>query len=185
VSGQADKYARLELERRFLLGRLPEGMASDRGWRITDRYINSTHLRLRRMAAIHGQEFIFKLGRKETLSPTDFSKVMMTNIYLSPEEYGVLVALDALELHKLRHSVEHGDRIFSIDVFDAHLRGLALAEVSFQTLDEMGQTLHLPSWVIREVSDDLRFTGGALASLTASEATELIREITISRGPEE
>ena len=56
--------------------------------------------------------------------------------------------------------------------------GLVLAEVGFETPDEMEQTLDLPPWVIREVSDDIRFTGGALASLTANRATELIRQIT-------
>src|SRR5436190_11043533 len=38
VSEQAGKYARLELERRFLVGRLPEGTLGNRGWRISDRY---------------------------------------------------------------------------------------------------------------------------------------------------
>ena len=42
------------VERRFLVPRLPEGSAADRGWRITDRYITDTHLRLRRMEPIHG-----------------------------------------------------------------------------------------------------------------------------------
>ena len=178
MSKQAGKYARFELERRFLVGRSPEGIVEDRGWRISDRYIKNTHLRLRRMEPIHGGEIILKLGQKRVPSPPDFSRMTITNIYLSPGEYAVLAELEALELHKLRHSVEHNDRTFSVDVFDAHLTGLVLAEVAFETPDEMDQALDLPPWVIREVSDDIRFTGGALASLTANRATELIRQIT-------
>ena len=178
MSERAGKYARFELERRFLVGRLPEGIAKDQGWRISDRYIKNTHLRLRRMEPIRGGEIIFKLGQKHVPSPPDFSRSTITNIYLSPDEYVVLAELEALELHKLRHSIEHDNRTFSIDVFDAHLKGLVLAEVGFETPDEMGQTFDLPSWVIREVSDDIRFTGGALASLTADQALELIRQIT-------
>ena len=178
MSEQAGKYARFELERRFLVGRLPEGIAEDRGWRITDRYIKNTHLRLRGMEPIHGGETIFKLGQKHVPSRPDFSRMTITNMYLSPSEYAVLADLDALELRKLRHSIEHDDRIFSVDVFDAHLLGLILAEVGFETTDEIDQPFNLPPWVIREVSDDISFTGGALASLTADQAAELIRQTT-------
>jgi CYTH domain-containing protein len=178
VSEHAGKYARFELERRFLVGRLPEGIAEDRGWRISDRYIKNTHLRLRRMEPIHGGEIIFKLGQKHVPSPPNFSRMTITNIYLSPGEYAVLAGLEAMELHKLRHSIEHDDLIFSVDVFNDHLTGLVLAEVGFETPDEMDQTLDLPPWMIREVSGDVRFTGGALANLAAGQAAELIREIT-------
>ena len=42
----------------------------------------------------------------------------------------------------------------------------------------MDGPFHLPSWVIRDVSDDIRFTGGALASLTVDQAVDLVRQIT-------
>jgi CYTH domain-containing protein len=62
-------------------------------------------------------------------------------------------------------------------VFDARLSGLVLAEVGFETTDAMDQSFDLPPWVIREVSEDIRFAGGALAGLTGSQAAELIRQI--------
>ena len=182
MTEQAGKYARFELERRFLVSDLPDGVARNRGWRITDRYVESTHLRLRRMEPIHGGETIFKLGQKHAPWPPDFSRTTITSIYLSATEYAVLAELDALELHKLRHSVGHGDLTFSVDVFEAHLAGLVLAEVGFETIEEMEQPLDLPSWVSSEVSDDVRFTGGALAGLGAGQAAELIRQVA-SRQP--
>jgi CYTH domain-containing protein len=176
VAGLAGKWARLELERRFLVGLLPEGIAADRSWRIDDRYITGTHLRLRRMERIDGGETIFKLGQKQVPSPPDYSTMMITSIVLSPGEYDVLARLQSLELHKVRHQVEHDDdRTYSVDVFAAHLSGLILAEVDFETPEEMERPLELPPWVIREVSDEVQFTGGALASLTADQAAELIR----------
>ena len=177
MTERAGKYARFEFERRFLLGRLPEGVAANRGWRITDRYVKNTHLRLRRMEPIDDGETIFKLGQKRVPSPPDFSRMTITNIYLSPGDYATLAELDALELHKLRYPFEHAGRIFSIDVFGGPLSGLILAEVGFETADEMAQPFSLPPWVIREVSDDVRFTGGALASLTADQAADLIRQL--------
>ena len=178
MSEQPGKYARFELERRFLVGRLPAGIDDDRGWRINDRYLANTHLRLRRMEPIHGGETIFKLAQKHVPSPPDYSRMTITNIYLSSAEYAVLAELPALELHKNRHQIEHNDRIFSVDVFTSHLAGLVLAEVHFETTTVIDRPLPLPPWVIREVSEDVRFTGGALANLSVDQAAELIRQMT-------
>src|SRR5205814_9205888 len=143
-----------------------------------DRCRQDTHLRLRRMETIHGGATVFKLGQKHVPSPPAFSRMTITNIYLSADEYEVLGELQAHELHAVRHQIEHDDRIFGVDVFDAHLAGLVLAEVGFDTTDAMDRPFDLPSWVIRDVSDDNRFTGGALASLTVDQAADLIRQIT-------
>jgi CYTH domain-containing protein len=179
MSGQAGKYARFELERRFLVGHLPERQDPNQGYRITDRYINNTRLRLRRMEPLAGGEVVFKLGQKEVPSPPDFSRMTITNIYLSPGEYGVFAVLPASELHKTRYSLEEAGREYGVDVFDGHLRGLILAEVGFETGDEMNEPWRLPPWVLREVSDDRRFTGGALSGLTQDEAAKLIRQLSV------
>lgn len=182
MAGLVGKWARLELERRFLVGLLPEGIVEDRSWRIDDRYITGTQMRLRRMERVDGGETIFKLGQKRVLSPPDYSTMTISSIVLSPGEYDVLAHLQSLELHKVRHQVEQEDqRTYSVDVFTAHLSGLILAEIDFETREEMERSLELPPWVIREVSDEVQFTGGALASLTTDQAAELIRQIQQSR----
>ncbi len=66
---RAGKYARFELERRFVVGRVPEGIAADRGWSITDRYIENSRLRLRRMEPLHGGEPLFKFAQKQSSPP--------------------------------------------------------------------------------------------------------------------
>ena len=101
----------------------------------------------------------------------------ITNIYLSPGEYDVFAVLPARELHKTRYSLEDAGRTYGVDVFDGHLAGLILAEVGFETSDQMNEQWRLPPWVLREVSDDLRFTGGALAGLTQDDAATLIRQL--------
>jgi CYTH domain-containing protein len=179
MSGPAGKYARFELERRFLVDHLPERKAQDQGWRITDRYINKTRLRLRRMEPLAGGEAVLKLGQKEVPSPPDFSRMTITNIYLSPDEYEVFAVLPARELRKTRYSLEDAGCTYGVDVFDGPLAGLILAEVGFETIGRMNEQWHLPPWVLREVSDDLRFTGGVLAGLAQDEATTLIRQISV------
>jgi len=80
MGGHAGKYARFEFERRFLAASIPEGLDRDRGWRITDRYIESTKMRLRRVEPLGGGETLFKLGRKEVPSPPDDSRMTITNV---------------------------------------------------------------------------------------------------------
>jgi CYTH domain-containing protein len=176
MRGHAGKYARFEYERRFLVSHLPEGLAQDQGWRVTDRYIDNTRLRLRRMEPLAGGQTVFKLGQKEVPSPPDFARMTITNIYLSRDEYEVFAVLPAGELRKTRHSLDDDGRAFGVDVFDGRLAGLVLAEVGFDTSEEMNEQWPLPPWVLREVSNDVRFTGGALARLTSDEAATLLRQ---------
>jgi CYTH domain-containing protein len=127
------------------------------------------------MEPLQGGEAVFKLGQKLVPSPPDFSVTTITNIYLTPSEYALLAPLPALELLKRRYRVEEDGRIFSVDVFEQHLSGLVLAEIGFDTTEEMRQPFSFPPWVAREVSNDIRFTGGALVGLEADEVAALLR----------
>jgi CYTH domain-containing protein len=177
MNEQAGKYARFEFERRFLVEHLPDDVVRGAGWRVTDRYIQGTRLRLRRMEPLGGGATLFKLGQKDVPAPPDFSRMTITNIYLSPDEYDVFAVLPARELRKRRHLLEEDGRTYGVDVFEGHLAGLILAEVGFETSDEMNRPWHRPRWIAREVSGDIRFTGGALASLTRAEAATLLRQV--------
>ena len=149
---EAGKYARWELERRWLLERLPDG--ADAGSLIVDRYIEGTRLRLRHAEPPHEQ---FKLSQKEAPTPPNYAVTVITTMYLTPEEYEVLAALPARVLRKRRHHLGR----YSIDVFEGHLAGLILAETEFPTEEEM-RAHPVPDFAVRDVSDDVRYTGGRL-----------------------
>ena len=54
------KYACLEVEYRYLLSKIPDGMMDNpKGWLITDRYLPNTPLRLRHMQSLSGDENIY------------------------------------------------------------------------------------------------------------------------------
>ena len=154
LAPQAGKYARYELERRWLVERLPQG--ADAGSRIVDRYIEGTRLRLRHAEPPHEQ---FKLSQKEAPAPPDYALTVITTIYLTPEEYAVFAALPARVLRKRRH---HFGR-YSIDVFEGELAGLVLAETEFPSEEEM-RAHPPPDFAVRDVSDDVRYTGGWLVA---------------------
>jgi len=150
------KYAHLEIERRFLLRHLPAD-AVTRTRRIADRYLLGTALRLRQLSE-PGQPTIFKLTQKLP-DPANPQHHSVTTIYLTEPEFAVLSQLPALTLAKTRLSVPP----FGVDVFEGPLHGLLLAEAEFPD-PFSAAALALPPFLFREVTADLRFTGGRLAS---------------------
>jgi hypothetical protein len=153
---RAGKYALIERERRFLLAGPPPFLDTPR-W-ITDRYLTGTRLRLRRVEHRESRICQYKFTQKIPADRPGPVQGLITNTYLSRAEYDLLAALPAAVLSKTRFSAAP----LSIDVFDAPLDGLILAEAEFAS-DDAALTFHPPPYSIAEVTNDSRFTGGRLA----------------------
>jgi len=165
----AEKYARHEFERRFLLRELPEGLSkADPHTQITDNYITGTRLRLRKVRVPATNEWTLKLTQKFAPDPADFSRTLITNIYLTEYEYEVLSVFEANELRKNRYPYEYGGRRYTVDVFLGQLLGLILAETEFANEAEM-RALEVPPFAAREVTNDEMFTGARLVELSADD----------------
>lgn len=163
------KYARVERERRFLLRDLPHGLKlSDPHAQITDNYVTGTRLRLRKVRDPRTNEWTLKLTQKHASAPPDFSRTLITNIYLNQYEYEVLSVFEGNELRKNRYPYEHEGRLYSVDVFLGALRGLLLAETDFDTDEEM-DSFHAPSFALLDVTREETFTGARLVELTAED----------------
>jgi CYTH domain-containing protein len=159
------KYACLEIERRYLLRKLPEGLrVQSAGWRIFDRYIAGTRLRLRRMEPLNGDPVAYKLGQKYRSDSQGPAETTMTNFYLDRAEYDRLIRLDGRDLTKTRYPFRYRDLLYGIDVFEGNLEGLVLAEIECESLDDF-ENLALPpaGWI--DVTENASFTGGHLAGL--------------------
>jgi len=150
------KYARIERERRFLLDRFPSTAKVLRIRHITDRYVDGTRLRLREQSD-EGSSTVFKLTQKVPMRASGAQQGLITNMYVTKEEFGVLSQLSAQILSKVRYSVPP----FGIDVFEGTLEGLVLAEAEFDS-PAAAAALTLPPFITREVTEDDRFTGGQL-----------------------
>jgi CYTH domain-containing protein len=157
------KYARVERERRFLLAGPPAPSSVTVSRSITDRYLAGTRLRLRRADFPDGRREM-KLTQKVPMDRPGATQGLITNTYLSTAEYDVLASLPARVLSKARLSVPP----LGVDVFDAHLRGLVLAEAEFTT-DEEARSFVPPAECVAEVTDDERFTGGRLVRTSRHE----------------
>ena len=163
------KYARVERERRYLLPDLPEGLSrADHHFQITDNYITGTRLRIRKVRDPGTNKWVVKFTQKFAPNPVDLSRTIITNIYLNSIEAETLAIFEANEIRKNRYRFEFEHRQFSVDMFLGDLFGLVLAEVSFETDEEM-DNFPPPPFAIAEVTNNEIFTGGRLSELTFEE----------------
>ena len=63
-------------------------------------------------------------------------------------------------MEKTRYKIEHGGKIWELDIFEGRHAGLILAEVE---LDSAEEKVELPEWIGAEVSDDERYYNSRLA----------------------
>lgn len=171
------KYARVELERRFLLAGVPDGEVL-RVVDIDDDYLEGTRVRLRRQAQ-RGVETIYKLTQKLPARGPHGEQGTLTTFYLSPEEHDVFAALPAARLRKTRLSIAP----YGVDVFGAPLEGLVLAEAEFASIDEAAAFVPA-AFCVAEVSDDPRFTGGSLVRASGDDVAAWAADygVTLARG---
>lgn len=168
------RYARVERERRYLLGDLPEGMTrADPHLQITDNYITGTRLRIRKVREPRSNKWIVKFTQKFAPDPNDLSRTVITNTYLNALEAEVFASYNTNEIRKNRYSFEFEGRKFSVDMFLGDLFGLVLAETGFETDEEL-DNFPKPPFALVDVTNEPLFTGGRLCELTFSDVREEI-----------
>jgi CYTH domain-containing protein len=172
---QPSKYARVEIERRFLLAGVPEGAEVLAVHEIDDRYLDRTRLRLRRMAQVGGPTQL-KLTQKVP-DPDGARQGAITTIYLSEAEHAAFARLPAAALSKSRLSIAP----YGVDVFHGELAGLVLAEVEFASAEEAA-TLAPAAFCRAEVTADRRFTGGELSRASGDTVRAWARDYGIELG---
>ena len=164
------KYARTEIERRFLLAGVPDGADVLAVNEIDDRYLDGTRLRLRRMAQVGGPTAL-KLTQKLPGPDSEGRLGVLTTLYLSEDEYAALAILPAAPLTKSRLSIGG----YGVDVFRGPLDGLVLAEAEFASVEEAA-ALRPAAFCRAEVTADRRFTGGELVRATRAQVRAWMAE---------
>ncbi|HEY1891335.1 MAG TPA: hypothetical protein VGG63_13055 [Steroidobacteraceae bacterium] len=167
-AGKSARYAKPELERRFLAAGVPGG-AVDKTAYIVDRYLVGTRLRLRQMIETRGAVTSTYCKFTQKVPAPDGGPGLISTTYLNPDEYELLATLPAAILRKTRYSVPP----FGIDEYEAPLAGLYVAEVEFDD-DAAMRAFSPPPWVIAEVTLDSRFTGGHFAKMQPEDLTVLL-----------
>jgi CYTH domain-containing protein len=101
-----------------------------------------------------------RLGRK---ADVDAATRLITSIYLTQAEFGLLADLPGRTLRKVRHHLVPMNGVeIAVDVFEDALAGLILVEAEFSSAEAMA-AFRGPHFALREVTQDGRYGGGALA----------------------
>jgi CYTH domain-containing protein len=170
------KYARVKRERRYLLNDFPKTMSrTDYHLQITDNYITGTRLRIRKVRDPDTNKWIVKFTQKFAPDPANLSRTMITNIYLNAIEAETLSVFEANEIRKNRYPFPFEGREFSIDMFLGDLFGLVMAEVSFETDEEL-DNFPMPRFAIAEVTNNEMFSGGKLSELTFADIRKEVEQ---------
>jgi len=170
--GKELKYARRELERRFLFSEPPGGDVV-RVVRIVDRYLPGTRIRLRQTTEMAGDDAagptVYKLTQK--LPGPGGEPGLITTVYLNVAEYELMAQLPAASLRKTRLSIPP----LGIDVFEDALAGLVLGEAEFADEKSMSSFASPPN-AVAEVTGDERLTGGRLVGMAPGDLAAVLAE---------
>jgi CYTH domain-containing protein len=146
-----------EIERKFLIKRLPVEILRSRHFPILQGYLaNETggrHVRLRKKAKT--VTLTFKVGRGSAREERE--------IRLSGRQFETLwPATKGRRLRKTRYEIPWKNLKIEIDIYHSWNHGLMVAEVEFPS-DESCRKFKPPSWFGREVTGEKRYSNVRLA----------------------
>lgn len=146
-----------EIERKFLLKRLPVQILHSRHSKIAQGYLanesGGRHVRLRKKAKT--ATLTFKVGRSTAREERE--------IRLSPKQFATLwPATAGRRLHKTRYLVPWKKLTIEIDIYHGRNHGLIVAEVEFPSLSSC-RKFKPPAWFGREVTGEKRYSNVRLA----------------------
>lgn len=151
----------VEIEKKWLIRQedIPYNLSNAEIFEIEQTYINfSPEIRVRRING--GQEYTFAVKTNMT-SDGMIRDELEKNI--TEEEYNNLVKKkEGNTIHKTRYQFLDGNYLVAIDIFSGDLKGLAYMEIEFVNKEE-ANNFKTPSWVIKDVTDDIRYKNGYLA----------------------
>jgi 8-oxo-dGTP diphosphatase len=144
-----------EIERKFRVRRLPDGLDEVQRRTIAQGYLTTGHVEVRLRRADDETFLTIKSGdglvRAEEEMP------------IEPDRFERLWALtEGRRVEKVRHLIGHAERTIELDVFGGANEGLAIAEVEFPS-EAAARAWDGPDWLGEDVTDDPAFRNAQLA----------------------
>jgi CYTH domain-containing protein len=146
-----------EIERKFLIKRLPVEILRSRHFRIAQGYLanepGGRHVRLRKKRRT--AFLTFKVGRAAAREERE--------IRLSPKQFATLwPATAGRRLRKTRYDIPWKNLKIEIDIYHGRNHGLMVAEVEFPSFASCRQ-FKPPRWFGREITGEKRYSNVRLA----------------------
>ena len=147
-----------EIERKYLVKRLPEKLKQSRRYVIVQGYLAKEpagrQVRLRKKGKT--ASLTFKMGRGRSREERE--------VKLSPKQFATLwPATAGRRLYKLRYEIPWRNLLIEIDIYRRRHSGLVVAEVEFPDRVTC-RKFRPPSWFGREVTGEKRYSNVRLAN---------------------
>lgn len=157
-----------EIERKFLIKKLPEGINPESAEAIVQGYlaidVNGTEVRLRQK----GNKYF------QTVKTAGQAIRNEWETEITKEQFEVFwPATDGRRIEKKRFKMPYNDLIIEVDVFGGALSGLMVAEVEF-TSEQLASEFFAPDWFGLEVTEDSRFKNKNLMRLSSDNLQEIL-----------
>lgn len=149
----------IELEKTYLIKKLPENLGSCEFKEIIDVYFpkSSDHSKLRLRK--NGDKF--EMTKKEPVDGKDSSRQKEQTIILAEEEFNALNELEGRRVHKLRYCYDYNGQIAEVDVFQDALEGLVLVDFEFEVIEDK-DTFKMPGFCLADVTQEVFVAGGVI-----------------------
>ena len=149
----------IELEKTYLVKKLPENLKDCKFKEIIDIYIpkSSEHpkLRLRK----NGDKF--EITKKEPVNKGDASHQEEQTIKLTETEFNALNDLEGKRVRKLRYYFDYNGRTAEVDVFQDTLKGLVLVDFEFETIEKKDK-FEMPDFCLADITQEVFVAGGMI-----------------------
>jgi len=139
----------LEIERKFLIKSDDWKPLVINSFSIKQGYLNLAPKRTVRVRIQEKNAFITIKGKTKGITRVEFE-------YTIPfqEAKQLILLSEGSLIEKIRHKVKYEGNVWEIDVFSGTNEGLIIAEIELQSET---QSIEIPSWLGKEVSNDSRY----------------------------
>lgn len=154
----------MEIEKKYLVGQLPENLADYEKWEIEQCYLcPDPTIRIRKKNDSYILTYKNRQGLEEEMEKERLNIAQEIEMPLTKAAYYHLKEkADGNCLQKTRYRIPYGSYCIELDIFHGEYDGFCLAEVEFPTV-EAGRSFCPPAWFLEDVSNDIRYTNSYMA----------------------
>ncbi len=147
----------MEIERKFTINKLPDNLEQYPCLTLEQAYLNTAPVvRVRR----ENDDFYLTYKGKGFLAREEYNLPLNEEAY-----YHLREKADGLIISKKRYRIPYNEKLtIELDVFEAPLAPLVLAEVEFESIEE-ANAFTPPAWFEKDVTEDRSFSNSELSKM--------------------
>ena len=144
----------MEIERKFLISKLPEALGKYPSSEIEQAYINEKPvIRIRKS----DDRYILTVKGEGVLAHEEYELPLTEDAFLH-----LLSKADGKIIRKTRFRIPYGKYTIELDLFHGEFEGLQLAEVEFPDIRE-AEAFTPPDWFTKDVTNDPAYRNAVMA----------------------